>query len=304
MIAFVGSVFSSYYHWARARPQTSDPENHVCINLALYSKGKKRWTMTERGRRFLHRSSTEFTVGPSQLRWTGDELVIDINEWSVPVPMKVKGQMRIRADQFFHYQQVIDAQGRHRWGPLAPSARIEVDFPLPGLKWSGHAYLDSNEGDEPIEAPFHEWDWSRALLRDGSTAVIYDVRDRQATPSARAAEFNDSHDRTVHYSNDQSSRLITARFKTNGEVEPFELGPRQPLTKGIWGVGRSIRSDPKAPAAGLLQTLEDTPFYMRSVVRQTLLGQEVNAMHETLFLPRVRSKLVRLMLPWRMPRRT
>lgn len=304
MIAFVGSVFSSYYHWARARPQTSDPENHVCINLALYSKGKKRWTMTERGRRFLHRSSTEFTVGPSQLRWTGDELVIDINEWSVPVPMKVKGQMRIRADQFFHYQQVIDAQGRHRWGPLAPSARIEVDFPLPGLKWSGHAYLDSNEGDEPIEAPFHEWDWSRALLRDGSTAVIYDVRDRQATPSARAAEFNESRDRTVHYSNDQSSRLITARFKTNGEVEPFELGPRQPLTKGIWGVGRSIRSDPKAPAAGLLQTLEDTPFYMRSVVRQTLLGQEVNAMHETLFLPRVRSKLVRLMLPWRMPRRT
>jgi carotenoid 1,2-hydratase len=43
---------------------------------------------------------------------------------------------------------------------------------------------------------------------------------------------------------------------------------------------------------------------MRSVVSQTLLGEEVHAMHETLFLPRIRSNLVRLMLPWRMPRRT
>jgi carotenoid 1,2-hydratase len=130
------------------------------------------------------------------------------------------------------------------------------------------------------------------------------VRDRQARPSARSAEFNQPQDRTVHYPNDQSSRLITARFKPNGDVEPFELGPRQALKNGIWGVGRSIRSDPKAPAAQLTQTLEDTPFYMRSVVNQTLLGEEVNAMHETLFLPRVRSRLVRLMLPWRMPRRT
>ena len=106
------------------------------------------------------------------------------------------------------------------------------------------------------------------------------------------------------YEPSESSRLITARFLPSGSVEPFDLGPREPLRSGLWGVGRSIRSDPHAPAAALTQTLEDTPFYMRSVVRQQLLGEEVQAMHETLFLPRVRSPIVRLMLPWRMPRIT
>lgn len=293
MIAFVGSVFSSYYHWARGSTGRADPENHVCINLALYTPGKKRWTMTERGRRQMTRDAQHFRVGPSSLRWTGDTLVIDIDERSVPLPLAVKGQVRIHADQFFNYQVPIDAAGRHRWGPLAPSARIEVDFPSPGIRWSGHAYLDSNEGDEPIETPFHEWDWSRALLRDGSTAVTYDVRDRLA-PGAPDSVYGHS----------ESSRLITARFLTNGSVETFDLGPREPLRKGLWGVGRSIRSDAGAPPAQLAQTLEDTPFYMRSVVRQQLLGEEVQAMHETLFLPRVRSPIVRLMLPWRMPRIT
>jgi hypothetical protein len=32
VIAFVGSVFSPYYHWAGRR----DPDDHVCINVALY----------------------------------------------------------------------------------------------------------------------------------------------------------------------------------------------------------------------------------------------------------------------------
>jgi carotenoid 1,2-hydratase len=48
VIAFVGSVFSPYYHWAGRR----DPEDHVCINVALYRPGGNRWSMTERGRRF------------------------------------------------------------------------------------------------------------------------------------------------------------------------------------------------------------------------------------------------------------
>jgi hypothetical protein len=46
VIAFVGSVFSPYYHWAGRR----DPDDHVCINVALYRPGGNRWSMTERGR--------------------------------------------------------------------------------------------------------------------------------------------------------------------------------------------------------------------------------------------------------------
>jgi carotenoid 1,2-hydratase len=53
----------------------------------------------------------------------------------------------------------------------------------------------------------------------------------------------------------------------------------------------------------LLDTLEDTPFYVRSTLRARLLGEDVTAMHETLDLSRVVSLPVRLMLPVRMPRR-
>jgi carotenoid 1,2-hydratase len=51
------------------------------------------------------------------------------------------------------------------------------------------------------------------------------------------------------------------------------------------------------------QTLEDTPFYVRSLLSSGLLGEQVTSVHETLDLPRLVSLPVRLMLPWRMPRR-
>jgi carotenoid 1,2-hydratase len=38
LIAFVGSVFSPYYAWARRKGQ-ADPENHCALNVAIYSKG-------------------------------------------------------------------------------------------------------------------------------------------------------------------------------------------------------------------------------------------------------------------------
>jgi carotenoid 1,2-hydratase len=63
-----------------------------------------------------------------------------------------------------------------------------------------------------------------------------------------------------------------------------------------------MRTDPGTPAQ-VLQTLEDTPFYVRSVLRSGLLGEQVTSVHETLDLGRVVSLPVRLMLPWRMPRR-
>jgi carotenoid 1,2-hydratase len=53
VIAFVGSVFSPYYHWAGRR----DPDDHVCINVALYRPGGNRWSMTERGRGSMSRDA-------------------------------------------------------------------------------------------------------------------------------------------------------------------------------------------------------------------------------------------------------
>ena len=53
----------------------------------------------------------------------------------------------------------------------------------------------------------------------------------------------------------------------------------------------------------IVSTLEDTPFYVRSLLRTDLLGEKVTAVHESLDIPRVISLPVRMMLPWRMPRR-
>ena len=62
-----------------------------------------------------------------------------------------------------------------------------------------------------------------------------------------------------------------------------------------------MRSEAGEPAV-VKETLEDTPFYVRSVLQSQLLGQRVTSVHETLNVPRVVSGAVRLMLPWRMPR--
>ena len=54
----------------------------------------------------------------------------------------------------------------------------------------------------------------------------------------------------------------------------------------------------------MLRTLEDTPFYARSLIEMADgRGQRVPAVHETLDVPRLVSPLVQAMLPFRMPRR-
>lgn len=235
--------------------------------------------MTERGRRRMRRDAREFRVGPSRLRWDGQALEVDIDEVAVPWPYRVRGRVRLVPQALSRFVTALDTGGRHRWGPIAPCSRIEVEFDQPALRWQGHAYLDSNEGDEPIDRPFRHWDWARATLADGSTAVIYDVRPKQG-----------------------EDRVIAQRFAPDGHAEPFDAPPRHPLPRTAWWLARTMRSEPQAPAR-LAASLEDTPFYARATVATTLLGEPTLALHETLDLPRVTSLPVRLMLPWRMPRR-
>jgi len=205
--------------------------------------------------------------------------VVDIDEWAVPLPRRVRGRLRLFPQALCRFVTALDEGGRHRWGPIAPCARIEVEFEQPSLCWQGHAYLDSNEGDEPIDRAFKAWDWARATLADGSTAVIYDLQPK-AGPD----------------------RVIAECFAPDGSATAFEPPPRHRLPRTAWHLSRCMRSEAQAPAR-LLQSLEDTPFYARATVQSTLLGERITAMHETLDLPRVVSLPVRLMLPWRMPRR-
>lgn len=257
-------------------------EDHCALNVALYGAGSRRWTMTERGARHVRRSAARLDVGPSHLHWDGRRLLIQIDELGVPLPQRVRGTVRVTPQgATSRFVAPLDVAGRHRWGPIAPCARVEVDLEAPRLRWQGHAYLDSNEGDEPIARPFSSWDWSRSVLADGSTAVIYDVRDRDpASPG----------------------RVIARRFASDGRDMAFEPPPRQALPRTGWRIHRVMRNGPGAPAR-VRQTLEDTPFYARSVLDSNLLGERVVSVHESLSVPRLESLPVKLMLPFRMPRR-
>ncbi|MFN9032084.1 MAG: carotenoid 1,2-hydratase [Betaproteobacteria bacterium] len=247
--------------------------------MALYGDAGKRWTMTERARRHMRRSSREFTIGPSGLSWDDDALTIRIDERGMPLPHAVRGIVRVHPSALCTYSTALDDGGRHRWGPLAAVSEVEVEFTQPQMRWRGHAYFDSNEGDEPVDRAFIEWDWARAPLKDGRTAVVYDVRQASGI-----------------------DRVLALRFAPDGSVSSFQAPPRRPLPRTLWCMNPSMRSDENARLARR-QVLEDTPFYARALLEAQLAGEPVLAMQETLDVRRLRMPLVQALLPWRMPRR-
>jgi len=280
LIAFVGSVFSPYYAFARRNNSAVNPENYCSLNVAIYSPGKNRWAMTERGEKQVSRSPNEFVIGPSNLQWDGNKLTVHIQERAVPFGQKIAGTVELYPNTLFNFSTPLDAAGKHRWGPLSPSARVKVRLNSPDLQWEGNAYLDSNEGDEPISQAFHEWDWSRAEMSGGRTSVIYDVREKNSQENILALTFN-----------------------PNGSIDHFEAPPRQALPKTFWGIQGHMRN-PNAETLAVHKMLENTPFYTRSVLNSELLGEKVLSFHETLSVPKLISTSTQLMLPWRMPRKT
>jgi len=112
-------VFSPYYALARARQGgVADPENFCAINVALYGAAGRRWTMTERGRAHLQRSANRFVVGPSQVRWTGQSLVIDIDEVNVPIPMRWR-RVTVTPQGLSRSCYRLGCGRQTRWGPPA-----------------------------------------------------------------------------------------------------------------------------------------------------------------------------------------
>jgi carotenoid 1,2-hydratase len=276
IIAFIGSVFSPYYAFAR-RKTAADPENFCAINVALYGARRNRWCMTERGRAALLRNAQEFRVGPSSLTWDGTELRIDVDEITVPIPRRVKGVIRIKPDFLCDHVADLDPRRLHQWRPIAPSAAVEVRFNAPSLSWSGRGYWDSNWGSAPLESSFQSWIWSRAAAGKGA-AIAYDVL---FTSGER--------------------RNFCLAIDGAGNVENHPAPPQMTLPKTLWRVERSAHSE---NGVRLLQTLEDTPFYARSIVENTLFGQRLQSVHESLSLSRFTSPVVQAMLPFRMPRRS
>jgi carotenoid 1,2-hydratase len=233
--------------------------------------------MTERGRTAVKRSPENLKLGPSALTWTDGALTIDVDEIGAPLPRRVRGRIVVRPSVQPATAFALDEATHHVWQPVAPMARIEVMLDRPGLNWNGSAYLDSNFGDEPLEQGFKDWTWSRAHMRDGCV-ILYDAQMRSG-----------------------ATRSLALHCAADGTLSERPAIPEAGLAPTRWRIGRSSRADAGAEIQ-IERTLEDTPFYARSLIRTTLYGEPALAFHESLSLDRFRSPVVKAMLPFRMPR--
>jgi len=278
VIGFIGSVFSPYYAWARAKGP-AQPEDFCAINVALYSPGAGRWAMTERAAASLTRDRDTLRIGPSALHWRDGQLDIMLDEISVPWLRRIRGSIRLTAEALPDCIVHLDDAGHHRWRPIAPLARVEARFDAPALNWQGHGYFDMNSGDAPLEQAFDHWHWSRAR-RANEALILYAATRR-----------------------DGSRFDLALACDRAGRVLERPAPPRQRLPSTLWRLRREVGGDADA-RPHLVRTLEDSPFYARSLVQGQWDGEALTMMHESLNLVRFRQRLVQAMLPFRMPRRS
>jgi carotenoid 1,2-hydratase len=263
-------VFSPYYAWSGYR----DPLDHCALNVALYGP-RGRWAMTERRRAAVARDADMLRIGPSAMAWDGSRLTVEVDERGAPLPRRLRGKVVLEPEAWNAREFALSARNAHVWRPIAPFARVQVDFREPELSWSGGAYLDFNSGDAPLQSEFRRWTWSRARLGDGA-AIFYEAERRHEPPLQ-----------------------LSLRFGRDGAVREAAAPPKAALPKGWWRVARETRSETDARVTA---SFEDSPFYTRSAIAHRLDGQDVVSMHESLDLDRFSLNLVRAMLPFRMPR--
>ena len=234
--------------------------------------------MTERGRGEVERSERTLRIGRSALEWDGEGLLVRLDETTTPVPMPLRGTVRLRPQALTSATYAIDGETRHAWRPIAPRAEVEVTLDRPGLSWRGKGYFDTNSGDDPLETSFADWTWSRAH-RKRDTLIFYDVE-----PSAGAGAH------------------LALRIDAQGRVEEVEAPPFQRIAWTFWAMPRRVRGEAADPPR-LVRTLEDAPFYTRSQLLGLYGGEPAEIVHESLSGSRLRSPIVKRMLPYRMPRR-
>lgn len=233
--------------------------------------------MTERSRSALARGPDWLRIGPSALHWTGEALAIDIRETTFPIPSRFRGRVMVRPRALVMVPFALDRERRHLWQPVATRADVEVAMRCPELRWTGSGYFDSNFGAEPLEQGFSIWHWTRAH-GGAHEHVFYEGTRRDGSRFALALGF----DRT-------------------GAISEVELPAEHRLPRTAWLMPRITRADAGAEVR-VRRTWEDTPFYARSALATRLFGEAGDAVHESLSLDRLASPVVKLMLPYRMPR--
>jgi carotenoid 1,2-hydratase len=284
IIAFIGSVFSPYYKRARNKSAV-DPLQHCSLNVALYGANNV-WCMTERHREDVELQPDYMRIGPSSLSYTRSDnhtgrLTINIEERAAPIPRRVKGQITVDIQLQTDAQFTLDDNGRHHWWPAGPNSQVSVQMERPFTQWTGNAYVDMNQGDQPIENDLQYWCWSRFRTASG-TQIHYDV-------------FN-----TDSQLSGNPDKAIAVHIGTNSDVQPIKPSTLHELPRSGWRMRRHARSDASVPK--IISALEDTPFYTRSAVRTGVNQHSVNGINESVSLTRFNNPIVQTMLRFRMPR--
>ncbi len=270
VIAMLGAPFSPWY----ARDRGADPLGFCAFNVGLYGSRGRAWSLVETDR--IDRAPEALRIGGSHIVRDGSRLtaVIDARR---SYGRSIRGRVRVDTLEWHGDDVALDVHGLHAWRPLAPRARVQVEMDEPKAHWSGWGYVDSNHGAEPLERALLHWVWSRAHVGDGGTLVSYDAHARGGAVT-RVRRIFDSH----------------------GEARDIELAT-VPLPRTGWALAREAHADP-GRAVRVVRTLEDTPFYARSLVETHVRGARTVAMHESLSLGRFAKPWVRLLLPFRIRR--
>jgi carotenoid 1,2-hydratase len=278
IIALIGNPFSPWYAHARDTAGSApDALGYCSLNVALYGKRERAWALHERPIRAEQRTADGVSIGGSSMCWQGDRLCVEIDERTSPLGRPVRGRVILHPELLSGLALQIDGRGEHRWWPVAPLARIEVELSEPRLRFTGHGYYDVNAGRVPLEAAFDTWGWSRA--RSDETAYLtYDVV--ELTGARRSLAFK-----------------ISAR----GEVSDLAPVWSTPLRTTLFGLRPEARVDHGQPCR-VVRSLEDGPFYARSLVATRFEGRPVVAVHESLAAQRLRRGWVRWMVKHRMRR--
>jgi carotenoid 1,2-hydratase len=275
IIGFVGSVFSPYYFLARKKGP-ADPEEFCSINVGLYGATGHKWCMTERAKRHLDRSATQFKIGPSSMAWESGTLVIRIDEITVPFPSRVRGEIRLTPRVISQEEIALDPRAHHHWRPVAPVADVEARFEYPNISWRGTGYHDMNWGARPLEDDFSSWVWSRTALGDHAN-IVYDRVLRDGSQSGFAI-----------------------RIGPDGKAQSISMPKNIELGTAFWRMKRPAHAD---QAVENIKTLEDAPFYTRSLFHTEIDNEKVAVFHESLSLDRFTNPVIQKMLPFKMPRR-
>ena len=146
-----------------------------------------------------------------------------------------------------------------------------------GSRGGARAISTPTAGTSPLERAFSLWNWSRAH-RARDTLIFYEVE----------SDFG------------EGARLAL-KIDAGGGIEAVEPPPLHSLRPTVWLMPRHVRGDAGGPPR-IRRTCEDAPFYTRTALDGLVFGEPAEIVHESLSAKRLRSPIVKRMLPYRMPR--